>query len=297
MTKISKNQAARMLVLRNDFLRKICSGILGFRKDTKIFSNADSSSQTSTIIAEGIANHLPFSKCDNPPSGQTAGTLFCECVKQYIESAFTVPMQHIRPGEWVMSTSQGSEGIAAFSQYRHLADLDKVLKEHKILKTALGSDYLITPDIVIARKPISDETINSSGKLLAENDELSISTPLRARNHKGALDTILHASISCKWTMRSDRAQNSRTEALNLMRNRKGNAPHIVAVTFEPMPTRLASIAMGTGDIDCTYHGALYELKAAIEERKFEDQAEMLNDLIVGNRLRDISDLPFDLSV
>jgi hypothetical protein len=103
--------------------------------------------------------------------------------------------------------------------------------------------------------------------------------------------------LSCKWTMRSDRAQNSRTEALNLMRNRKGNAPHIVAVTFEPMPTRLASIAMGTGDIDCTYHGALYELKAAIEERKFEDQAEMLNDLIVGNRLRDISDLPFDLSV
>lgn len=31
-----------------------------------------------------------------------------------------------------------------------------------------------------------------------------------------------HASISAKFTMRSDRAQNSRTEALNLIRNRKG---------------------------------------------------------------------------
>ena len=42
---------------------------------------------------------------------------------------------------------------------------------------------------------------------------------------------ILHASVSAKYTMRSDRAQNSRTEALNLIRNRKGHLPHIVVVT------------------------------------------------------------------
>ena len=70
---------------------------------------------------------------------------------------------------------------------------------------------------------------------------------------------MLHASISCKWTIRSDRSQNSRTEALNLIRNRKGRVPHIAVVLFEPLPSRIASIAMGTGDIDCTYHGALYE--------------------------------------
>ena len=59
--------------------------------------------------------------------------------------------------------------------------------------------------------------------------------------------------------MRSDRAQNSRTEALNLIRNRKGNLPHIVVVTGEPMPARIASLALGTGDIDCVYEkGAVY---------------------------------------
>lgn len=69
---------------------------------------------------------------------------------------------------------------------------------------------------------------------------------------------LLHASVSAKFTMRSDRAQNSRTEALNLIRNRKGHLPHIVVVTAEPMPNRLASLALGTGDIDCVYHfGAL----------------------------------------
>lgn len=65
---------------------------------------------------------------------------------------------------------------------------------------------------------------------------------------------ILHASISCKWTIRSDRAQNARSEALNLIRNRKGNLPHVMVVTAEPTPSRLASIALGTGDIDCVYH-------------------------------------------
>jgi len=73
--------------------------------------------------------------------------------------------------------------------------------------------------------------------------------------------------------------------------------PHIVAVTFEPMPSRLASIAMGTGDVDCTYHGALYELMEAVQEIGNEDQADILNTLVGGHRLRDISDLPFDLAI
>lgn len=49
---------------------------------------------------------------------------------------------------------------------------------------------------------------------------------------------ILRASVSAKYTMRSDRAQNSRTEALNLIYNRKGHLPHIVVATAEPMPNR-----------------------------------------------------------
>jgi hypothetical protein len=82
------------------------------------------------------------------------------------------------------------------------------------------------------------------------------------------------------------------------MRNRKGHTPHIVAVTSEPLPSRLASIALGTGDIDCVYHAALYELQAASRESSiYADAAELLNDMIIGRRLRDISDLPFDLAV
>lgn len=108
---------------------------------------------------------------------------------------------------------------------------------------------------------------------------------------------ILHASISCKWTIRSDRAQNTRTEALNLIRNRKGPLPHVVAVTAEPLPTRIAALALGTGDLDCVYHFALPELKKTIEQIDNQDQLDMLNTMIEGRRLRDISDLPFDLAI
>ncbi|MEI2422248.1 NgoMIV family type II restriction endonuclease, partial [Arthrospira platensis SPKY2] len=105
-------------------------------------------------------------------------------------------------------------------------------------------DYLVTPDIIIARQSLSDGQINASQEILS--DAVAHATPLRRTNQSHA---ILHASISCKWSIRSDRAQNTRTEALNLIRNRKGHTPHIVVVTAEPMPSRLASLALGTGDL------------------------------------------------
>ena len=99
--------------------------------------------------------------------------------------------------------------------------------------------------------------------------------------------------------MRSDRAQNSRTEALGLIRNRKGHLPHIVVVTGEPLPARIASLALGTGDIDCVYHIALYELLDAVgkcSSRSRDEAMVLLNNMIDGKRLKDISDLPLDLA-
>lgn len=81
------------------------------------------------------------------------------------------------------------------------------------------------------------------------------------------------------------------------MRNRKGRLPHVVVTTAEPLPSRLASIALGTGDIDCVYHFALYELQATVADLGYADAAEMLAIMVDGRRLKDISDLPLDLAV
>lgn len=152
-------------------------------------------------------------------------------------------------------------------------------------------DYLIKPDVMILRHPEPDDTINASEHIVDTN--FASLTAIRGANSSLPL---LHASVSCKWTMRSDRAQNARSEALNLVRNRKGRLPHIVVVTAEPTPGRLASLALGTGDIDCVYHIALNELREAIAETRFSDSGELLNMMIEGRRIRDISDLPLDLA-
>ena len=162
-------------------------------------------------------------------------------------------------------------------------------------RAAFTIDYLVVPDIIIGREPVSDSVINANERYIADNDEGGSLSPLRASNTGSA--TMLHASISCKWTIRSDRAQNTRTEALNLIRNRKGNTPHIVVVTGEPMPTRLASLALGSGDIDCVYHMAMYELREAVGSLEDESQLDMFETLVAGRRLRDISDLPLDLAI
>ena len=81
-----------------------------------------------------------------------------------------------------------------------------------------------------------------------------------------------------------------------MVRNRKGHLPHIVVITAEPLPCRLASLALGTGDVDCVYHFALPELEGAVEDQDNSEAQDLLKIMIGGNRLRDISDLPLDLA-
>lgn len=280
--------------LRKAYLKQINSEIIRIKKDktNKIeYPNfADGASRSSVEFAWGIVNELGYSKNYDVLKEQTVGDLFEDVTKNFVEQALQL-ISHLRPGKWKYSTD--STAISGFDQYEHLAELDKLAKKDKTLSSVLGVGYIVKPDIVIGRSPVSDEEINKNAVVL-ENSEAAQLTPLRQQNHQ---TLILHASISCKWTIRSDRSQNARTEALNLIRNRKGNLPHIVAVTAEPLPNRISTLAFGTGDLDCVYHFALPELKRAIQKSGNADQLETLNMMIDGRRLRDISDLPFDLAI
>jgi len=57
------------------------------------------------------------------------------------------------------------------------------------------------------------------------------------------------------------------------------------------------SLALGTGDVDFVYHAALPELREALSAIGNEDQLDMLNTIVQGRRLRDISDLVLDLLI
>jgi hypothetical protein len=161
--------------------------------------------------------------------------------------------------------AQRDKRITDFSQYWHLRQVQSAITndESGLLREVLGGDYLIKPDVTVWR------------------DELD--------------PPVLHASIACKWTIRSDRVQNVRHEAIILTRHRRGKTPHFAAVTAEPLPSRLASIARGTGEVDCTYHLALPELVRAVDAAGNAFQTDTLAELIAHQRIKDITELPADL--
>lgn len=263
-----------------------------------VASNADTSSRGSKAIAGKIVDilvdeHYHTVNTVDKISGQTLGKQFELLTMEFLQETFP-HLQNLRPGQWSILQLGNNNRLKTsdFEQYEHLAYLSALTAENAQLAAALGNDYLVAPDVVIYRNLYEDEEINAEQYIV--DDEISRMADIRKSNGGKPL---LHASVSAKYTMRSDRAQNSRTEALNLIRNRKGHLPHIIVVTAEPMPNRLASLALGTGDIDCVYHFALYELIRAVKEVGSEDAVETLETLVQGKRLKDISDLPLDLAV
>src|SRR5258708_23402569 len=116
--------------------------------------------------------------------------------------------------------------ITGFDQYAHLKEVHALVRASPMLRISVGMDYLIKPDV----------TVGLAG----------------VRTGSGL--PPLHAAISCKWTIRSDRVQNIRHECLQMIRHRRGRQPHLVTVTPQPLPPRLPSIAPGTREGGAVYH-------------------------------------------
>jgi len=153
--------------------------------------------------------------------------------------------------------------VTSFAQYEHLNELDRLVNANPELRITIGKDYLIKPDVTIG---LEDTSI--LGK-----------------------KPFLHAAISCKWTIRSDRVQNIRHEFNQMIRHRRGRQPHLVTVTAEPLPSRLASIARGTGEVDAVYHVALEALAAAIDAEGNDEQVDAWDECIGQKRLLSYDDL------
>lgn len=263
-----------------------------------VVSNADTSSNSSKKIARKVIDILVEEQkhkinVSEKINGQTLGKQFEILTMEFLSNTFP-QLQNLRPGAWHILQLGNNNRLKTsdFEQYEHLAYLSELTAENARLAAALGNDYLVAPDVVVYKDLLEDEFINIKQEIVSNN----VCKMTDVRKSNGG-KPVLHASVSAKFTMRSDRAQNSRTEALNLIRNRKGHLPHIVVVTAEPLPSRLASLALGTGDIDCMYHFALYELIRAVKEVGSEDANDLLDTLVKGKRLKDISDLPLDLAV
>lgn len=218
---------------------------------------ADKDSKTSRELASALFERLGVARVSNE-KGQTLGRMLESAIQRYLSDQ----LHHLDASRgWVV----GSQKITDFTQYAHLQRISDLLAEADqggTLRSELGTDYVIEPDVTVG---IS-----------------------------GSAGVHLHAAVSCKWTIRSDRVQNIRHEGVILTKHRRGRQPHVVTVTAEPMPSRLASIARGTGEVDCVYHVALEEL---LEVTRGSVQFDTLDELVLQDRLRPVWVLPEVLSL
>jgi len=204
--------------------RKVCAA-----------NNSDYNNRASLEISNAVVESIVGITKAKKSAGQTLGDIFEKSVAHFLQNSF-LKLGHLRPGNWNIDhiTTRSEKAVVGCEQYSHLGDLARYCLEHRELAASLGNDYAISPDVIVTRQPEPDEVINGGVPFFESG--LSERSPLRSSVNQLP---ILHACVSCKFTLRSDRSQNARSEALNLIRNRKGRTPHIVIVTAECLPIRV----------------------------------------------------------
>ena len=152
--------------VRAEFHGQLLAGIL--TTDRGIPSNADRANTVSVEIANAIVGQLSASASGERLSGQESGSRFERVCEHFIASTF-LALGHLRPGRWTVGRlgARNRLGIANYEQYQHLDELSRLATGNPLLALALGTDYIISPDIVIGCEPESDEAINGLG--LAES--------------------------------------------------------------------------------------------------------------------------------
>ena len=154
------NQTGLISKARTGFQAAVASQLL--RLTGGVPSNADSNNRNSVTVATGIATRIGKVSTGERLAAQVSGTKFEEICESYLSETF-LRLRHLRPGTWSITRSSvpGKRGISRFAQYRHLTDLERISRQNSALAAAIGSDYIIKPDVMIFREPEPDEIINS----------------------------------------------------------------------------------------------------------------------------------------
>ena len=218
---------------------------------------ADVDNRESLQLAAAVMNALGVAEPDGEAPPTNPGAL----LETHVQDDLASTLVRYTPSRlWEVRRGQV---VTSFRQYEHLSAIDNAIVNDPNLRVTLGRDYMIKPDVTVA---------------IHEGD-ISDRAP------------FLHAAISCKWTIRSDRVPNIRHEFNQLIRHRRGRQPHLVTVTAEPLPTRIAAIARGTGEVDAVYHIAFEELAAAVAASSNTGQQDAWDEVVGQGRLLDYNTL------
>ncbi|MGM7420849.1 NgoMIV family type II restriction endonuclease [Cellulosimicrobium sp. CpK407] len=141
----------------------------------------------------------------------------------------------------------------------------------------------------------SDAALRKLLDELGDESLLGLDLTVARRTSRDRLPN-LEVGLSLKWSLRTDRAQDCRSQGAKMSALRRGRMPHFAVVTMEPRPYMLNLLGGGSGDVDCVYHLDVPALSEAVDavygtttqRRRGRDQ---FHRLVEQRRIRDYDDL------
>lgn len=225
-------------------------------------SNSDPTSRISVEIGLALAEAAGATGDLARLDGPRAGVEFERRTARFIEATLTY-VNKLTQADWRVETGSS---VAEFARYDHLNSVRQAAVTNDQLAAALYDDHSLAPAVFVGHK-------------------------LKSNHPASPASAVLSAVVACKWMIPRDMDQ----RAIDFLRCPEVSEDRIAVVTAEPLPGRIASIAIGIGQ-PCVYHVALKELQDVLARTSWYDSREMLDIMLDQGRLRDILELPLDLT-
>lgn len=278
------------------FVKDLCK----FRANGKP-NTSDASDKLSVAVGEELFRVLGVSTARSAGKDAPTGGEFARCVVADLTSRF--PRES---GTVVLPERKLSE----FDQYRHVGALRGFepgrstefvrawsrLTRHA-RKGATGAALARIETLIGDVESVIDSEAKHLTSLLAQvGDESLLGLDLTvSRAVQKPRRPQLAVGLSLKWSLRTDRAQDCRSQGAKMSALRRGRMPHFGVVTMEPRPYMLNLLGGGSGDVDCVYHLDLPALTAAVETvyvgPKRKAGRDLFHRLVEQRRIRDYDEL------
>ena len=236
------------------FVRELLATNLGAIGPGFTEEECEASREISLRVLQQLGADQPARQTKPPTARVLAAAVASHLAKE-------LPME--APGRrWTPFAGDRRRDVSGFQQYRHLPRRAAAMDADGAgaLWAEWGTEWPPPPDVAVG---------------LGE-DELNI---------------FLHAAITCLWAIEPEDVPAIKHQGTLLNRLRHGRQPHIVVVTAEMLPDRLAALGSGTGEIDGIYHVALQELEVAVRSLGHPGQLSLLHELINNDRVFDVGRL------
>lgn len=193
--------------------------------------------------------------------------------------------------EGVIALGEGTDGALTASNADPSPSISRTLASLVAarLHAGLGRTWAPHPEAGFAR--ITGDFLRESISILAPQGFQAVDFQVRDSGDALPHTIFRNTGIAMVWTAPPEDVRQFRPKPKTTV-----PAPeHWVVVTAECLPARLACLALETPGLECVYQFALPELFLAVEapaRKGREELKELLTELFITGRLKDISALP-----